>query len=89
MLLAVSGPIGKIGGLLEKVFESGHARVAALMIEAEPRLLDEICLPKCLAEAFENCHGDLASYLSAIIDEKELSSIAQNWPDRKLGAARL
>ena len=55
--------------------------MAALMIEEEPRLLDGINLPKCLAEALENRHGDLASYLSSIIDQREILGVALGAPD--------
>ena len=89
MLRAVSGPLGEIDGLLEKVFELGHAKVAALMIEEEPGLLDGINLPKRLAEALKNSHADMASYLSAIIDQRALSGIDQNRPASRPVSARL
>ena len=75
MLLAVSGLLGEIDGLLEEVFYRGHAKVAAVLIGEEPRLLDKINLSQCLAAARENGHGNLASYLSAIIDQRELSGM--------------
>ena len=79
MLLAVSGPLGEIDGLLEEVFEAGQAKMAALLIEQEPMLLDGVDVSKCLVGAQEKSHGDLAAYLSSIIDQSELSGIA---PDR-------
>ena len=72
--LPVSGPLGEIDGLLEKVLESGHANVAALLIEQEPRLLDGVDLSKGHAAALERGHGDVASYLSSLMDQRELGA---------------
>ena len=83
-----SSPLVEIYGLLAVAMVAGQAKVAALLIEAEPRLLDGVNLPKCLAEALENSYGDLASYLSSIIDQRELVDVA---PDASAcgGHARL
>ena len=65
-------------GLLDEVFERGRANMAAVLIEQEPRLLDGINLPKCLAVALENGHEDMAGFLSSIIDQRELAGVAQD-----------
>ena len=78
LLLAESGPLGEVDGLFEAVIESGQATMAALLVEAEPRLLDKINLSQRLAAALENGHGNLASYLSSIIDEREILGVAQD-----------
>ena len=89
LLLAASGPLGEIDGLLEQVIETGCAKVAAVLIGAEPRLLDGINLPKCLAEALAKEHRALAAYLSAIMEQRELSGMGQNRPDSRPVAGRL
>ena len=78
LLLPVSGALCEIDGLFEAVIESGQATMAALLVEAEPRLLDKINLSQRLAAALENGHGNLASYLSSIIDEREILGVAQD-----------
>ena len=78
LLMTASGPLRAIDGLLEQVIEGGSAKVAALVIAEEPRLLEGVDFSKCIAEALENSHGDLASYLSSIIEQRELVGVAPN-----------
>ena len=85
----MSGPLGEIGGLLEEAFESGHANVAAVLIEQEPRLIDGMDLSRCHAAALENNHGNLASCLSSLIEKRELSAMAANAPRQSLATTRL
>ena len=89
LLLGACGPLIGINGLLEQVFYRGHAKVAAVLIGEEPRLLDKVNLPKCLAAALEKGHGDVASYLSSLMNQKELSSVAPDASRFRLRAARL
>lgn len=89
ILLAASRPFRGIGGLLKGAIEEGRAKMAALLIEEEPRLLDGINLSKCLAEALAQKHSALASYFSAIIDQRALSGIDQNRAASRPVAARL
>lgn len=88
LLLATSQPLIEIEGLLDKVIEAGRAETAALLIEEEPRLLDGLNLSQCLALAIENEHGDLARFLSSIIDQREILGVV---PDRASshGVARI
>ena len=89
LLLPASGTLLQTDRLLDAVIEGGHANVAALLIEQEPRLLDGVDLAKQLETAVENDHGDLASYLLSIIDQRELLAVARNRPKMGLGLARL
>ena len=84
LLLAASGPLRAIDGLLEKVINAGSFKMAALLIGEEPQLLEGLDLSKCVAAARENGHADLASYFSAIMDQKELLEIAADRPARSL-----
>ena len=88
LLLAASSPLCEIGGLLEKVIESGQAKMAALLIGEEPRLLDGVDLSKCLAAAREKDHMDMAALLWSIIEQKELLAVEQDRPRRR-GLARI
>ena len=88
-LLAASRPLAEIDGLLEDVIKAGGARMAALLIEEEPRLLDGVNLSKCLAAAIENERGEMASYLSSLIDKKELLGGAAGFPTGIGGRSRL
>ena len=88
-LLAESKPLVEIDGLLAGVMAAGQAKVAAILIEQEPRLLDGMDISKCLALAMENKHEDLAAYLSSIIDRKELLGMEQDRPASSRGLARL
>ena len=78
LLLPASGPLCEIDGLLQEAMTAGCAKVAALLIEREPNLLDGVDFSKHLASAREWSHRDLASYLSSIMDQEELSSVAQD-----------
>ena len=78
LLLPASGPLCEIDGLLQEAMTAGCAKVAALLIEREPNLLDGVDFSKHLASARERSHRDLASYLSSIMDQEELSSVAQD-----------
>ena len=87
--MTASGPLGKIGGLLEQVIEGGSAKVAALLIADDPRILDGADLQKCLASALEKGHGDMAGFLLSIMDQKELLAIAPDQTARGPTLARL
>lgn len=57
---------------------AGQAKVAAALIGEDPRLLDGMDLSKCHAAALESGHGDLALYLSSIIDQREILGVMQD-----------
>ena len=69
-LLPRARPLCSVGRLLEGVFNAGHVNVATLLIGRDPRILDGVDLSKCHAAALDRAHGGLASYLSAIIDQR-------------------
>ena len=76
LLLAAWLPLLEIDGLLKEAMDAGHAKVAALLAEEEPRLLDGVDLSKCHAAALERGHGDVASYLSSLMDHRELLGVS-------------
>ena len=78
LLMTASGPLREIDGLLEQAIEGGSAKVAALLIAEEPRLLDGVNLSQCLVAAQEGGHVNIASYLSSIIEQKELVGVASD-----------
>lgn len=82
MLISVSGPLCEIEGLLDGAMSAGQAKVAALLIGEEPRLLDGVDLLGRREAAIKNNHGDMASLLLSIEDQKELSSLAPGQPAR-------
>ena len=51
-----------------------------------PNVVD---LSKCLADAHKKGHGDLAAYLSSIMEQRALGGVAQNAARRRQGGARL
>ena len=78
ILLAASGPLCEIHGLLEAVIERGQAKMAALFIAEAPRIFDGVDLSKHLAAARKNGHADMAGLLSSIMDQKELVGVASD-----------
>ena len=80
LLMTASEPLGEIDGLLKQVFDAGQAKMAALLIEEEPRLLDGVDVSKCLAVALEKGQKDMAGLLSSIIDKRELMDVAPDAP---------
>ena len=80
LLLAASGPLCEIGGLLEPVFERGQAEVAAVLIEQAPRLLDGVNLSKCIAVALEKGQKEMAGLLSSIIEQRVILDLVPNRP---------
>ena len=75
-LLAVSGPRLEIKRALKEAMAKGDSKIAALLIGEAAELIDEMDLSKCLAAAVKKKHGDLASYLSSIIEQRELVGVA-------------
>lgn len=80
LLLPLSHPLVELGGLFEEVLSSGHADVAMLMVDNEPRLLDGVDLEQWVSKAIEKQRFDLARYLSSIIDKRQLSDIVGKRP---------
>lgn len=76
LLLPASHPVIGIDRLLEGAMILGHAKVAALLIGDEPRLLDGMDLSQCVSAAHENEHEELAELLLSIIDKR---SSARPW----------
>ena len=92
MLLASSRPLIQINKVLEDVIKQGRFEMAAVLIGQEPRLLARMDLRKCIEVALESGQGDLAAYLSSLIDKKELLAELghkQLRPARRRGSARL
>lgn len=89
MLLAASGPLCEVHGLLEELIQAGSSKMAALLIEHEPRLIDGMDLSKSIALAIESDHADMAGFLSSVIEQRELLGMASHRPARSLGLSRL
>ena len=75
LLLAASGPLGEIEGLLKDILFAGQAKVAALLVEEDPGVLEGVDLSKCLAEAHKKGRADLAAYLSSIMEQRALGGV--------------
>ena len=74
LLILMKEKLIQCEGALSKVFKFGCAKVAAAMLDSDPRLLESLDLPQALSKATSAGHAQLAGLLSSIIDRQALSA---------------
>lgn len=74
LLLPASAPLLYMRELLDDIIDAGDARILAIMLAHEPRLLKKLNRPNVLSAATANGHLEMAALISSVVEQKALAS---------------